>query len=394
LIPLVYKQYPGLEAFLLSLLMRSDKTVRMTPIRSRFLFTTCQVGAEIALKEEVARLHPELHASYSRPGFVTFKQTQGEELTSGFELGSVFARTYGLSLKKAATAAEVIDLVTGLDSAPSPYCLHVWERDQWPPGEEPKGFVAGQVAEKVSKAIRDEARGRNLALFEESEQATPASRVIDVVCVEEDEWWLGVHDHSLDHSPFPGGAPKIVLPADAPSRAYLKLEEGVLWSGAPLKSGDTAVEIGSAPGGASYALLKRGLKVVGIDPADMDPQVLAFPGFTHMQRPVASVPREDLPETVHWLLLDMNVTPHVTLFQVDRLATRLSDSLLGVLLTVKLNEWKIAREIPHFFEHLRAMGMVRVRARQLASNKQEIFIYALTRKGVARIGMVAGAVKK
>ena len=30
------------------------------------------------------------------------------------------------------------------------------------------------------------------------------------------------------------------------------------WSGVALKGGDTAVEIGSAPGGASYALLKRG----------------------------------------------------------------------------------------------------------------------------------------
>jgi 23S rRNA (cytidine2498-2'-O)-methyltransferase len=380
----------------------------MTPIRSRFLFTSCQVGAEAALKEEIARLHPAMHPSYSRPGFVTFKFTaQGEaqpaagnpeqeELSSDFELGSVFARAYGLSLKKAKSASEVIDFVLSLHSAElsQRFYLHVWERDQHIPGEEPKGFVSGLIAEKALKEIRAEEKVRSLNLFEKSEQAVSGSRVIDVVCVEENEWWLGVHDHSLDHTPYPGGLPKIELPAEAPSRAYLKLEEGVLWSGAPMKSGDVAVEIGSAPGGASYALLKRGLKVVGIDPADMDPRVLAMPGFTHMRRPVASVPREELPEKVQWLLLDMNVTPHVTMFQVDRLATRLSDSLLGVILTIKLNEWKIAREIPHFFDHLRAMGMVRVRARQLASNKQELCLFALTKKGVARIGMMAGASRK
>lgn len=371
----------------------------MSFAHSRFIFTTCQVGAEITLKEEIQRLHPSLNPSYSRPGFVTFKKADGPEIPSDFELGSIFTRAYGLSLKKldaktggvdhGSRARAVVDWATSLRGEKSSlFFLHVWERDRWIPGEEPRDFVAGTWMQAARQAILLEENQRGVQIFEPAVQPRRGALVLDVVCVEENEWWLGLHEQTMDHPLFPGGAPQIELPDEAPSRAYLKLEEGVLWSGAPIRMGDCAVEIGSAPGGASYALLKRGLKVIGIDPAEMDPQILKMEGFKHLRQPVASVLREDLPQKVDWLLLDMNVTPYVTLFQVDRLATRLKDSLLGVMLTIKLNEWKIAREIPPMMDHLRAMGMVRIRARQLVNNKQEIFIFALTRKGMARLGDV------
>ena len=58
---------------------------------SPFLFTVCQVGAEAALKQEVAREHPELKFAFSRPGFITFKNDSGV-LPLHFELRSVFAQ--------------------------------------------------------------------------------------------------------------------------------------------------------------------------------------------------------------------------------------------------------------------------------------------------------------
>jgi hypothetical protein len=80
----------------------------------------------------------------------------------------------------------------------------------------------------------------------------------------------------------------------------------------------------------------------------------------------------------------MNVEPRISLYAVDRLGSRMKDSLLGVILTVKLNQWKFADEIPHMIEHIKAMGMSRVRVAQLSFNRQEIVIYGLTRKGAAR----------
>jgi 23S rRNA (cytidine2498-2'-O)-methyltransferase len=156
------------------------------------------------------------------------------------------------------------------------------------------------------------------------------------------------------------------------------------WAGNPFRQGDTAVEIGSAPGGASFALLEQGLNVVGIDPGEMAQVVFNHPKFKHFKKPVAMIPREELPESIEWILLDMNVEPRISLFAVDRLVTRTQSTLLGVFLTVKLNKWKIASEIPSMLEHVRAMGFVRVKAAQLSHHKQEIAIFGLTRLGVRR----------
>lgn len=356
---------------------------------SPFIFASCQVGAEPALKKEIAREHPGLRFAYSRPGFVTFKRESGPELTADFELRSVFARAYGVSCgKTAGDPAPILELareLAGEQGAPGQKArkprLHVWERDQHFPGEEPLGFVAGAWARPAMEAIGSAARSGEL---DPVSTAQEGDLVLDVVAVEDGEWWYGFHRHSLAHGPWPGGRPSITMPEESPSRAYIKLEEALRWSHAPLKAGDIAVEIGSAPGGASFALLERGLKVVGIDPGEMDPRVLARPTFKHICRPVAQVLREELPPSIEWLLLDMNVEPRISLYAVDRLAGRMTESLLGVFLTVKLNRWSIADEIPSMLEHVKAMGMTRARATQLPSNRQEIMIHGLTRKGVMR----------
>jgi 23S rRNA (cytidine2498-2'-O)-methyltransferase len=351
-------------------------------VKSAFLYVCCQAGAEDALKKEFAREHPELRFAYSRPGFVTFKHGAGEAIDEGFAPRSVFARACGLSLGKAREAAAIVEAArkVAAEKNVTRLRLHAWERDQYLPGDEPKGFVPGERGRALEAALR--AAGGELFAAEARAQA--GDSVFDAVWVGEQELWYGYHPQSGDHAPVPGGRFPVEVPADAPSRAYLKLEEAIAWSGAPLRPGDLAVEIGSAPGGASLALLRRGLKVVGIDPAEMSPLVARDPGFTHLRAPVAEVRREDLPEKVDWLLLDMNVAPQVTLYAVDRLASRMKDSLLGVMLTVKLNEWSFADEIPSWLEHVRAMGLSKVRATQLAGNRREILVYGLSRKGSTR----------
>lgn len=351
-----------------------------------FIFTVCQAGAELALKKEIVQRYSEFHPAFSRPGFITFKKAQTGELSPDFELQLVFARAYGLSDCKGSLqdfgARLALFQSWALKSGRGKLRLHFLERDFHPVGEEPKGFVIGERARKAKLDFLSLIPEEKRDLFFEEEKAQLGDWVLDFIVVEEAEIWMGHHIHTSFHSPFPGGRPTgIVVPPEAPSRAYLKLEEALLWSGAPLQAGDCAVEIGSAPGGSCLALLRRGLEVVGIDPGEMDPVISQDPKFTFIQKTVASVLREDLPENVHWLLLDMNVVPSVSLFSVDRLASRMKDSLLGVLLTVKINQWKWADQIPSMLEHIQAMGMQKVRATQLSSNGQEIFIYGLTRKG-------------
>jgi 23S rRNA (cytidine2498-2'-O)-methyltransferase len=348
---------------------------------SPFLFVICQHGAEAALKREVARDRPELRFAFSRPGFVTFKAPAPLPLDYAFD--AVFARAHGVSLGPVAIEAEatpaalagaatakVASLVAVESQAVSRLRLHVIERELHAPGEEPAHFVPGSLARAAHEALRTADRG---GLYHASARAELGDTVVDLIVVDESTWWLGLHAHHASHSPWPGGRPDHTLPPEAPSRAYLKLEEALAWSGLPLHRGETALEIGSAPGGASHALLSRGLRVIGIDSAAMDARVLDHPAFTHIARSVQSVRREELPRRIDWLLLDLNLAPDIALRQAARLAARV-DTLRGVILTLKLNHPNSDVELPSWMEFVREMGMENVRAKQLASHRREVVV--------------------
>lgn len=357
-----------------------------------FLFATCQVGAEQALKSELARDWPEFRFAYSRPGFLTFKLPPAAGLPDDFELGSVFARAHGFSLgqvrgdDEASLIRDVVRLVGGrrFDR------VHVWSRDARPAGE--RGYLPGpstedaHVAERLAAALGDRGAPGLLA------PAEPGRRVLDCVAIESPwlrsqvrasppatgaslQWWIGYHVASGVTSRQPGGMWPTQLPEHAVSRAYLKLEEALRWSELPLAAGDRCAEIGAAPGGAAQALLDRGLLVMGVDPAEMHPRVLEHPNFTHVRKRGAEVRRREFRKT-RWLLADLNVAPQYTLDTVEAIATHPEVRLHGLLLTLKLLDWRLADELPAYLERIRAWGFPAVRARQLQTGRQEVCVAA------------------
>lgn len=206
----------------------------------------------------------------------------------------------------------------------------------------------------------------------------PAARgqlVLDVVLVEQNEWWVGLHRTHSIVSGWPGGMYLADLPPDAVSRAYLKIEEALAWSQLPIRPGDHVVEIGCAPGGASQALLAHGLKVTGIDPAEVEPAVLAHPRFTHLRMRGADVRRRQFSD-VKWLTADMNVAPSYTLTTVEEIVTHPSVNISGLIMTLKLLDWHLAAEIPTYLDRVRSWGYAHVAARQLAHDRQEICVAA------------------
>ena len=167
------------------------------------------------------------------------------------------------------------------------------------------------------------------------------------------------------------------LPEGAPSRAYAKIEEAIVFSQLPVAAGQVAVEIGAAPGGAVMALARRGLTVVAVDPGELAPQVLALPGVTHLPIKVGALRWEQLPDRVDWLLLDVNLAPQVALHEIARLMPKLRDTLRGAVLTLKLNDWNFVDELPKLVERIRQLGFADVRLRHLPSNRREICAIAL-----------------
>src|SRR5262249_39262372 len=72
--------------------------------------------------------------------------------------------------------------------------------------------------------------------------------------------YAGLHRHKKGRSsPSPAAVIDVDVPAASPSRAWLKLEEAIRTFALDVKAGQTAVDIGAAPGGATHNLLQRGL---------------------------------------------------------------------------------------------------------------------------------------
>ena len=340
-----------------------------------FLFMSCQQGAEAALKREIARTRG-WRLAYSRPGFVTFKLPPGQKLAADFELKSVFARAHALSLGKVTgdDPAALAEASWRLAGDLPVQAVHAWQRDPYTPGFrgfEPGVTEIGRQAHAALMAGREDPVGD----YAESQFSPRGALVLDCVVVEPGEWWIGYHKTRTLASRWPGGMPPLLLPPHAVSRAYLKMEEALVWSQFPLHEGDLWAELGCAPGGAAQALLDHGLLVLGIDPAAVDPAVAAHPNFRHVRARSKQVSRREF-QDVRFIVSDMNVAPNYTLDAVGDLVGDANNKIEGVILTLKLAEWELADEIPQYLKRVRGWGLDNVQARQLTHNRQEICVTA------------------
>jgi 23S rRNA (cytidine2498-2'-O)-methyltransferase len=260
--------------------------------------------------------------------------------------------------------------------------IHVWPRDTAESGEHgfepcltPESFDIHEkilaACPKPSMLAKDAAR-----MCRSSSKTDRGESILDCVLVAPGEWWIGHHRVGSIVSSWPGGMLNLELPQGTVSRAWLKMEEALTWSRLPIVADARVAEIGSAPGGASQALLTRGCYVTGIDPAEMAPAVLGHPRFTHIRKRSAQVRRREF-RKIRWLTADMNVAPNYTLDAVEEIVTHPEVNIRGLLLTLKLPQWNLAKHVPEYLDRIRGWGYNSVAARQLQHNRHEICVAAL-----------------
>jgi 23S rRNA (cytidine2498-2'-O)-methyltransferase len=170
--------------------------------------------------------------------------------------------------------------------------------------------------------------------------------------------------------------PRLKFPRDAPSRATLKLEEALLvlldaeqrarW----LRPGMHAVDLGAAPGGWTYQLVRRAMRVTAVDNGAIDRRLLASGLVTHR--------REDgfrfcPPRPVDWLVCDIVERPRRVAELVARWLAegRCRHALFNLKLPMK----------QRYDEAMRCLDLVRaaarqVRAKQLYHDRIEITVFA------------------
>lgn len=295
-----------------------------------FYYFLCNPGSEKFLKEEIRLIYPELAFAYSTEGFLTFKETR----RLGKTLRPVFCRHFGKFLKRG--SLEEI-------------------RKKW-----------------VGKALFYSLSGE----IYESYPIQNGEWVKEIIKVSETQYYLGEFRAGILTAPTPGGFSTAVLPSESPSRAYLKVIDGLRYMGVEIPKNDYALEIGSSPGGATYALLEMGLRVEGIDPGIMDPICSNHPHFFHHRQSIQDFHVSSLKDHVQWLFVDMNLAPEASLREIEKVVEAVRPSLKGAFITLKMTKFELVSRVPMYLNIMGKMGLRVVMATQLPSHKQEFLIYA------------------
>lgn len=191
---------------------------------------------------------------------------------------------------------------------------------------------------------------------------------------------LGI-SHPLNASVHVNGIIRLRFPKQAPSRSTLKLDEAFLTllneqeRQRYLKPGMSAVDLGAAPGGWSYQLVRRGITVTAIDNGAIDPALMAsgmvehlrVDGFTYEPR-----------RRVDWLVCDMIDQPHRV---AQRMAVWFSRHWADHLIfNLKLPMKKRRDEVQRCLALVEKAAVssslnCELRARQLYHDRDEVTVY-------------------
>ncbi|MFA5371727.1 MAG: 23S rRNA (cytidine(2498)-2'-O)-methyltransferase RlmM [Sideroxydans sp.] len=180
------------------------------------------------------------------------------------------------------------------------------------------------------------------------------------------------------------GIHRVGMVSDAPSRSYLKLAEAFevfldkkeqsLW----LKPHMTAVDLGAAPGGWTWQLVQRGLKVTAVDNGPLKGAAATHPNIKHLRQDGFKFRPQ---KTVDWLVCDMVEQPQ----RVATLITEwfISGLTLHAIFNLKLPMKKRVAALRTALESIRtalnAKGIrYRLEAKQLYHDREEVTVF-LTR---------------
>ncbi|MBF0423944.1 MAG: 23S rRNA (cytidine(2498)-2'-O)-methyltransferase RlmM, partial [Magnetococcales bacterium] len=186
----------------------------------------------------------------------------------------------------------------------------------WPDSDE--GRVLAPLAKALRPRLAERLRTRHLL---DPDQGGGRAEVIFLSSCRA----LTGYSLPYNSSRFPMGIPRLRSPVAAPSRSALKLEEALdwfnfLWKDLPSapQPGQTVVDLGAAPGGWSWVMAQRGVKVTAVDRADLADHVRVSPLVKHVRENGFHYRPHILPD---WLLCDIVDQPRQVASLIARWGT-------------------------------------------------------------------------
>jgi 23S rRNA C2498 (ribose-2'-O)-methylase RlmM len=300
---------------------------------AHFYFALTNSEAISLLKEEVRLRYPNLRLSFSQGEFLTFKSD------SSILFSPYFCRVSGVCLGQFKTSQLQFE--------------KAWF------------YVIGQNLKLPE----------NFKLMNQNSLFKFNEMVHLVMMSGEDEYWVGQYPLKKSHFQTPGEVSSISLRDDVASRAYFKIAEIYEAFDLPMENQDVVLELGCAPGGASQFLLELDLKVLGVDPAQMDPKVLKMYGMKHLKKAFENLAPEDLKGQIDWIICDINLPPTVVLKEIFRILSFTTPR--GVLVNLKINDPKHLEVVASVRQKFRVLGFDQVELKYLPSHRSEISLCAL-----------------
>ena len=182
-----------------------------------------------------------------------------------------------------------------------------------------------------------------------------------------------------DSSPWPGGIPRLRQPPNAPSRSAAKLDEAIhtLLTGDEraqlLREGLRGADLGAAPGGWTWVLVRAGLRVTAVDNGPLKEPVAGHPQVEHLR---ADGFRWQPARPLDWMVCDMVEQPR-------RVAERMAEwfregwcrsAIFNLKLPMK-KRWDETVLCLDLFRQ-QAGELKALHARQLYHDREEITVFA------------------
>ncbi|CAL93626.1 23S rRNA (cytidine(2498)-2'-O)-methyltransferase RlmM [Azoarcus olearius] len=186
-------------------------------------------------------------------------------------------------------------------------------------------------------------------------------------------------------APWPMGIPRLRMPSNAPSRSTLKLAEAIMTllsdeeRDSLLRAGMRAVDLGAAPGGWTWQLAQRGIRVTAIDNGPLRDTVMATEMVEHLKADGFTW-RPQRP--VDWMVCDMVEQPsRIASLMAEWIATgRCRHTIFNLKLPMKrrLEAVEQCRELIR--KRLASIGPFDLRIKQLYHDREEVTAYLTLKK--------------
>ena len=184
-------------------------------------------------------------------------------------------------------------------------------------------------------------------------------------------------------SSWPMGIVRLRFPSSAPSRSTLKLEEALYVfldddeREKSMHAGQTAVDLGAAPGGWTWQLVRRSLHVIAVDNGAMDEQLMSSGMVEHLR--VDGFRYQ--PSSRHdWMVCDMVEQPMRIAELVSRWLVNnwCRNCIFNLKLPMKKRYQEVQRCLDRVREQLDSAGIrYNMQAKQLYHDREEITVMIL-----------------